>query len=418
MRVDALVALEPDQVGLEDRGERLGDLGLADAGLALEQQRAPHREREVDRRREAAVGQVDSRRERPLDLFDGSERHAEIVRGAIGDRPASAYEHAGRATSAQREAVCACIPASSSTSRRRSLDEALSILERYGDEAKVLAGGQSLIPLMKLRFASPRALVDINRIDGLDTLAEEGGALQDRRARPAQDVRAVGAARRAVRRARRRRAADLGSDRAEPRHRLRLARARRPAGRLGLGDAGGAAPRWSRAAPTASARSRSTSSSRGRSRRSSRADGDRDRGARPRSRARARAARYLKLERKVGDYATVGVAVHVTLDERDGRAGPGIALTGVGPTNIRADAAEQALAGAALDEDAIGEAAAPRRGGGRADDDVRGSAEYKRNVVRVFTERALRTGRERPAAGEEEADGQHRDGERGLGRSP
>src|SRR5215217_2735396 len=54
-----------------------------------------------------------------------------------------------------------------------TVEEAVSILERYGDEAKVLAGGQSLIPLMKLRFASPRALVDINRIAGLDELYED-----------------------------------------------------------------------------------------------------------------------------------------------------------------------------------------------------------------------------------------------------
>ena len=72
-----------------------------------------------------------------------------------------------------------------------SLDEALAVAER-GDEAKVLAGGQSLIPLLKLRFASPEVLVDINRIAGLDTLAEDGGA-SDRRARAAQDVRALAA---------------------------------------------------------------------------------------------------------------------------------------------------------------------------------------------------------------------------------
>ncbi|HEX2126122.1 MAG TPA: FAD binding domain-containing protein, partial [Thermoleophilaceae bacterium] len=53
-----------------------------------------------------------------------------------------------------------------------TLEEALDTLERYGDEGKVLAGGQSLIPLMKLRFASPRALVDITRVPGLDRLAE------------------------------------------------------------------------------------------------------------------------------------------------------------------------------------------------------------------------------------------------------
>jgi carbon-monoxide dehydrogenase medium subunit len=58
-----------------------------------------------------------------------------------------------------------------------TVDEAISILERYGDEGKVLAGGMSLIPVMKLRFAAPRALVDINRIGGLDGLAEEEGGL-------------------------------------------------------------------------------------------------------------------------------------------------------------------------------------------------------------------------------------------------
>ena len=60
-----------------------------------------------------------------------------------------------------------------------TLDEALDVLGRYDDgDAKVLAGGMSLIPVMKLRFAAPRALVDINRLGGLDTLAEEDGRLR------------------------------------------------------------------------------------------------------------------------------------------------------------------------------------------------------------------------------------------------
>ena len=58
-----------------------------------------------------------------------------------------------------------------------SLEDALELLDRYGDEGKVLAGGQSLIPFMKLRFASPGALVDINRIEGLDSIQEENGFL-------------------------------------------------------------------------------------------------------------------------------------------------------------------------------------------------------------------------------------------------
>jgi carbon-monoxide dehydrogenase medium subunit len=60
-----------------------------------------------------------------------------------------------------------------------TLEEALDTLGRYEDDAKVLAGGQSLIPLMKLRFAAPRVVVDINRLPGLDTLAaDDGGALR------------------------------------------------------------------------------------------------------------------------------------------------------------------------------------------------------------------------------------------------
>jgi carbon-monoxide dehydrogenase medium subunit len=99
---------------------------------------------------------------------------------------------------------------------------------------------------------------------------------------------------------------------------------------------------------------------------------------------------YLKLERKVGDFATAAVAVHVSLDgDRVARAG--IALTGVGARNIRAAAAEASLAGAEPGEEAIAEAA--RLAAEEADPvgDHRGSAEYKRNVVRIFTERGLRT---------------------------
>ena len=56
-----------------------------------------------------------------------------------------------------------------------SIEEAVSILDQHGDEAKVLAGGQSLIPLMNMRLARPGVLVDINRVSGLDTITRNGG---------------------------------------------------------------------------------------------------------------------------------------------------------------------------------------------------------------------------------------------------
>ena len=62
--------------------------------------------------------------------------------------------------------------------RPKTLDETLSLLKEYGDEGKVLAGGQSLIPLMNFRLAQPAYLIDINFIDGLDYVRSEGGALK------------------------------------------------------------------------------------------------------------------------------------------------------------------------------------------------------------------------------------------------
>src|ERR1700737_2259554 len=60
----------------------------------------------------------------------------------------------------------------------RTVDEALDLLDEFGDEGKVLAGGQSLIPLLKLRFASPGHLVDINKIKELDFIEERDGTLR------------------------------------------------------------------------------------------------------------------------------------------------------------------------------------------------------------------------------------------------
>lgn len=61
--------------------------------------------------------------------------------------------------------------------RAGSVDEALSLLDRYGDEAKLIAGGHSLIPVMKLRFAQPAHLIDIRRIQGMSGVRENGDSL-------------------------------------------------------------------------------------------------------------------------------------------------------------------------------------------------------------------------------------------------
>jgi len=107
---------------------------------------------------------------------------------------------------------------------------------------------------------------------------------------------------------------------------------------------------------------------------------------------------YLKLERKVGDFATVGVAIHLQMDDGKVRSA-GIGLTAVGPQNLKAEQAEAALRGQTLDDAAIEEAASLAAAAAEPKADQRGSVEYKRNVVRVFTERGLKRARERARGG-------------------
>ena len=272
-----------------------------------------------------------------------------------------------------------------------TVDEATSILERYGDEGKVLAGGMSLIPVMKLRFAAPRALVDINRIRGLDGLAEEEGGLHI-----GALVRHKTCERSELLKGR---YGALGD--AAPQISDQLVRNLGPvAGSLAHADPQGD---WGSVMLAVRAEVVARGSS-----------GERtipidelfegpfttalepteivtevrvpDPGARA-------GGTYLKLERKVGDFATAGVAVHVAFSNGSVERA-GIALTGVGATNIRAEAAEQALAGHALDDEAIGEAARLAAEAAEPRSDVRGSEEYKRNAIRVLTARGLRKARE------------------------
>lgn len=270
--------------------------------------------------------------------------------------------------------------------RPETPEEVDRLLAEHGDEAKILAGGQSLIPLMKLRFASPRALVDLNGIDGLDELYEDNGMLN------------IGALVRHKTCERsdllRSRYAVLGG--AAPQISDPIVRNRGTvAGSLAHADPQGD---WGSALLAAGAQVQMQGP-----------DGTRtvpldDFFLGPFTTAlepteiitwvqvpepgpKAGGA-YFKLERKVGDFATVAVGIHVSFSNGSVERA-GIALTGVGPRNIRAEAAEQALIGHALDDEAIAEAARLAAEAAEPRDDIRGSAEYKRNVVRVFTERGL-----------------------------
>jgi carbon-monoxide dehydrogenase medium subunit len=269
----------------------------------------------------------------------------------------------------------------------RSLEEAIGLLHDAGDYAKVLAGGQSLVPLMKLRFAAPELIVDINNLPGLDYhRADPDGTLRvgalcrhadlERSAllRGTQPTMAAAAPLIADPIVRNRGTLVGSLCHADPQGDwasvvLALGGsvvARGPGGRRTIPMADFVTGPFQNAlAPDEIAVEAMIPAANG-----------------------ARSGGYLKLERRVGDFATVGVAVAL---ETSGAAvtRAGIALTGVGGSTIGAAEAADALVGGPLTADRIERAADLAAAAARPRTDHRGSAEYKRHIVRTFVVRIL-----------------------------
>jgi len=267
-----------------------------------------------------------------------------------------------------------------------SVEDVLAALNERGDEAKLMAGGQSLIPLMKLRFAVPALVVDLNRVAGLDSLEETNGHLR------------VGPLCRHNHLA--------GSDLLARSYPAMAAAAPLIADPIvrNLGTIGGSlahadpAGDWGSVMLALGAELVATRASGKRTI----PIGDFFQGTFttvlepdellteirvPKPKGPVGGA-YLKLERKVGDFATVGVAVHLELNgKKIGRAG--IGLTAVGAQNLAATDAEEALEGEEPGEKIFAEAARLAAQAADPKSDLRGSADYKRDVVRVFVERGL-----------------------------
>jgi len=269
----------------------------------------------------------------------------------------------------------------------RSLDEAIALLRDGGDYAKVLAGGQSLVPMMKLRFASPELIVDINNVPGLAYhRADPDGALRigalcrhadlefSNLLRGTQPTMAA--------------AAPLVAD-PLVRNRGTLVGSLCHADPQGdwasvLLALGGSViaqgPRGRRAIPL-------TEFVTGPFENILEHDEIAVEAMVPPATG-TRAGGYLKLERRVGDFATVGVAVAIETSG-DNVVRAGIALTGVGGSTIGATAAAAALTGQPLTAGTIAEAAELAAAAARPRTDHRGTAEYKRHLVSVFVTRIL-----------------------------
>lgn len=280
------------------------------------------------------------------------------------------------------------IPGPFSYRRAASLEEAIALLQQYGGDAKVLSGGQSLIPMMKFRLAEPAVIVDINRIPGLDTIEERNGTLSI-----GGLVREVALERSPLIRQRYPIIADTAEVIADPLVR-NLATI---GGNLAHGD-----PANDHPATMLALRAEVVARGPGGERTipidaffvdtftTALAPDEilteiRVPAPLPRS-----GGAYMKFERKVGDYAVAAAAAFLVLDEAGRITRSGIGLTNVYYKPLRAEAAENALLGQEPSDELFRTAAELTAQAADPSSDLRGPAEYKRAVARTMTLRALR----------------------------
>jgi aerobic carbon-monoxide dehydrogenase medium subunit len=271
--------------------------------------------------------------------------------------------------------------------RPKTIPEALAFLKQYGDDAKILSGGQSLIPMMKLRLARPAYVVDLNRIMGLSYIKEEGGFLKIGGLTREAELESS-----SLVRSKYPLLIDTTSVIADPQVR-NLATV---GGNLAHGDPANDHPATMLAL---GAQIVATGSK-----------GERvipvenffvslfvtalDPGEilteiripvpPPKS-----GGAYVKVERKVGDFATAAVAAQLTLDDKGAIQKAGIGLTNVGPTPMKARRAEDLLRGKKAEAITIAQAAQLAADDAQPSSDLRGPAEYKKGLVKELATRAI-----------------------------
>ena len=279
--------------------------------------------------------------------------------------------------------------------RARSVEEAVAALQTHGAEARVLAGGQSLIPAMRYRLARPGVLVDINPIAELTYIREKDGYLcigataRDAAVEMSPLLSSYSLL------------ADCAGVVADPvvRHMGTVV------GSLCHNDPAGD---WAATALAAKASVVIRGGGGDRvvsiddfivdSYATAVQDGEMAIEVRFPVPSRRTAGAYEKIERKVGDFATVAAAVQITLGDGGICTDAGVAITAVGPTALRVPRAEQILIGQRLTDDVIRAASEEAPRVATPTTDARGSEEYKKDMSRVLVARGLRKALQRVEA--------------------
>ncbi len=279
------------------------------------------------------------------------------------------------------------IPAEFDYHAPASLDEAITLLNQHRDSAKILSGGQSLLPVLKMRLGTVAQLIDLGRIPGLEYVKEEdgyvkiGGATRESTLERSDLIRAKYPI-----------LIDTTEVIADP-----LVRNRATIG----GNLAHADPANDHPATMLVLDAEIVATGPNGERTISASDFFKDvfetalasneilTEIRIPVLPTKSGGAYIKLERKVGDYATAATAAQVTLDGSGNISRAAIALTNAGPTPVRARDAESFLAGKKPDDAACNEAGRLAAQDASPSPDWRGSVEYKREMARVLTARAL-----------------------------
>ncbi|MBI3670086.1 MAG: xanthine dehydrogenase family protein subunit M [Acidobacteria bacterium] len=279
------------------------------------------------------------------------------------------------------------IPAAFEYHVPKTLEETLRLLERHGDEAKVLAGGHSLLPLMKLRLAAPRYVIDIGRLRGMSYIREENGQIAIGALTTHADLESS-----ALLLMRcpllPETAAEIGDVQVRNRGTL--------GGSLAHADPAGDYPA-SILALDAEIIAASTAGTRTICARDFFVDmlttqlrpGEILSQVRVPPLAPRTGAAYCKLHQPASGFAIVGVAARLTLGKGGKIDSAAVGITGVGPKAYRAAAVEKALRGKKPSPKLLADAARHAAQGVEPLSDLHASAEYRREMAAVFTRRAL-----------------------------
>ncbi len=285
------------------------------------------------------------------------------------------------------------IPAKFSYHKASTVQEAVSLAQSLGEEAKFMSGGHSLLPMMKLRFATPEHIIDISKIEGLSFIKEEGDLLKIGGLTTQTEMEHSDLLRKKY---------PIFSDAIKLTADPSVRNAGTIGGNIAHGDAANDQPALMLAM-------RATIIAEGPDGRKSIPIDEFFHGFYmtaleptdvlveihvPKA-AKHSGGAYYKMERKVGDYATAGVAVYLELDDDGICREAGIGLTNVSAVPMRVERGEDLLRGKKITDDLIEQVGKMAAEDCEPTSDLRGSEAYKRSLVNTITKKMLKKALER-----------------------